>query len=54
MLTKKFMFTASYILSRLDGEKIYDVVSIRTMDLITEKYMVDLNKIECTCIEDGC
>jgi hypothetical protein len=36
-------------LSRLAGEKIYDVVSIRTMDVITEKYMVDLNKMECTC-----
>jgi hypothetical protein len=47
-LENSYLFTA-YILSRLAGEKIYDVVSIRTMDVITEKYMVDLNKMECTC-----
>ncbi|KAK2357648.1 hypothetical protein QL285_094900 [Trifolium repens] len=35
-----------FLFCRLDGEKIYDVVSIRTMDVITEKYMVDLNNIE--------
>ncbi|MCH79452.1 hypothetical protein A2U01_0000201 [Trifolium medium] len=34
---------------RLAGQKIYDVVSIRTSDVITEKYVVDLNKMECTC-----
>jgi hypothetical protein len=33
----------------LAGDKIYDVVSIRNVDVITEKYTVDLNKMECTC-----
>ncbi|GAU46752.1 hypothetical protein TSUD_402780 [Trifolium subterraneum] len=31
---------------RLAGEKIYDVVSTRNVDVITEKYIVDLNKME--------
>ncbi|PNX65205.1 hypothetical protein L195_g054424, partial [Trifolium pratense] len=31
---------------RLAGEKIYDVVLIRNADVTTEKYIVDLNKME--------
>lgn len=32
---------------RIAGEKIYDVILIRS--LTTEKYIVDLTKMECTC-----
>jgi hypothetical protein len=33
----------------LAGEKLYDVVSLRVTDDIIEKYIVDLNKLECSC-----
>jgi hypothetical protein len=35
--------------TRLAGLKLYDVVSLRITGDIIEKYIVDLNKLECSC-----
>ncbi|KAK2408033.1 hypothetical protein QL285_043581 [Trifolium repens] len=40
---------ARFWMCRLAGEKLYDVVSLRVTDDIIEKYIVDLNKLECSC-----